>query len=173
MRKSILGLCLLSCAATAADAPAPAGLDLIQTRYAGTWHVEEESYATQFSGPGTKEYEITRACTFAAAVLDCKLVAEGTQQGEQRFTWDAAAGIYHVEMDISGRPQPTLTLSVKGITWTFLQTVPGPAGKPIQLRILRQYHSGTEVSYSASYSLDGTNWALMTRGTEIRKDTST
>ena len=173
MRKSILGLCLLSCAATAADAPAPTGLDLIRARYSGTWRVEEADYATDFSRPGTKDYEITRTCTSTAAVLDCKLMAEGTQQGEQRFTWDAVASIYHVDMDISGRPQPRLTLSVKGVTWTFLQTVPGPDGKPIQLRILRQYHSGTEVSYSASYSRDGTNWTLMTRGTEIRKDTST
>ena len=170
MRKGILFLSLLGIAAVAmADPPSPTGLDLIQARYAGSWHVEETGYASTFSRPGSKQYDITRDCAPAGAVLDCKLMAQGTLQGEQRFTWDAASGSYHVEMDIGSRPQPPLTLTVNGAAWTFLQTVPGPGGTPIQLRILRQYRTPTEVSYSASYSRDGTNWTLMTRGTEIRK----
>jgi hypothetical protein len=170
----ILALVLaLFTTAAVADTPAPAGLGDIQARYAGTWNITEEAYATDFSRPGNKQYEITRDCTpTTGAVLDCKLMAQGILQGEQRFTWDAASGIYHVDMDIGGRPQPSLTLTVKGASWSFLQAVPGPDGKPMQLRILRQYRSSTEVSYSASYSRDGVNWTLMTHGTEIRKDTA-
>jgi hypothetical protein len=161
-------LCLWAAAALA-DTPAPAGLDLIQARYAGTWTVAETAYATDFSRPGDKQYEITRDCALAGAVLDCKLMAQGALQGEQRFSWDAAASVYHVDMDIAGHPQPALTLSVKDATWAFLESVQGPDGKPMQLRILRQYHSATEVSYSVSYSRDGMKWTLMTRGTEIRQ----
>ena len=171
MRTALLMFCLWAAAAWA-DAPAPTGLALIQARYAGTWAVDETAVATDFSRPGTKQYEISRDCALAGAVLDCKLMAQGSLQGEQRFSWDAAAGVYHVEMDIGGRPQPALSLSVKDATWTFLQTLPGPDGKPMQLRILRQYHSATEVSYSASYSRDGVGWTVMTRGTEIHKDTA-
>lgn len=169
MRIAAMMLCLWAVTALA-DTPAPSGLDLIQARYAGTWTVAETAYATDFSRPGDKQYEISRDCVLAGAVLDCKLMAQGALQGEQRFTWDAAAGVYHVDMDIAGHPQPALTLSVKDAAWTFLESVPGPDGKPMQLRILRQYHSATEVSYSASYSRDGVKWTPMTRGTEIRKD---
>ena len=173
MQKSgIILLCLACAAAAAADAPTPAGIDLIQARYAGTWAVAETAYATDFSRAGTKQYDITRDCAPAGAMLDCKLMAQGALQGEQRFTWDAAAGAYHVDMDIGGRAQPPLTLTVKDAVWTFLETLPGPDGKPIQLRILRQYRSASEVSYSANFSRDGLSWTVMSRGTEIRKDSA-
>lgn len=170
MQKSgIMLLCLACAAAAAADAPMPAALDLIQARYAGTWAVAETAYATDFSRAGTRQYDITRDCAPAGTALDCKLMAQGTLQGEQRFTWDAAAGVYHVDMDIGGRPQPPLSLTVKDVVWIFLETLPGPDGKPIQLRILRQYRSAAEVSYSVNYSRDGLSWTVMSRGTEIRK----
>lgn len=174
--KSIVVSCLACAlgAAAAAGAPAPsadeAGLDLIQARYAGTWTVSETAYATDFSRPGTKQYDITRDCAPTGAVLDCKLMAQGVQQGEQRFTWDAKAGSYRVDMDIGGHPQPELSLTVKDAAWTFLQEVPGPGGKPIQLRIQRQYRSPSEVSYSVDYSRDGASWTLMSKGTEVRRD---
>ena len=168
MRVTFAIICLWSAAAWAA---APTGLDLIQARYAGTWHVEEAGYDTDFSRASSKEYDITRVCTATGAVLDCKLLAEGALQGEQRFTWDAAAQLYHVEMDIGGHPQPALTLSVRDAAWWFQQDVPGPDGSTVRLRIQRQYRSATEVSYSVSYSRDGgAHWTLMSRGTEVRKD---
>ncbi len=174
MRKGMLLLGLVCCAAGAADAPqspvADSPLDLIQARYAGTWAVDETDYASDFSRAGTKQYEITRDCALAGTALDCKLMAQATLQGEQRFTWDAAAGTYHVDMDIASHPQPPLTLTVKGAAWTFLENPPGPDGKPLQLRIQRQYRSASEVSYSTSYSRDGVSWTVMNRGTEIRKD---
>jgi hypothetical protein len=177
MRKLITSLCVVCATATAADAPAPsadkAGLDLIQARYAGTWTVAETAYAPDFSRPGTKQYDITRDCVPTGTVLDCKLMAQGVQQGEQRFSWDAKAGSYRVDMDIGGHPQPVLSLTVKDAAWTFLQEVPGPDGKPIQLRIQRQYRSPSEVSYSVNYSRDGVHWTLMSKGTEVRRDETT
>lgn len=170
MQKAIVSLCFACATVAAANAPAPTGLDLIQARYAGTWTVAETAYATDFSRPGSKQYDITRDCAPAGAVLDCKLMAQGVQQGEQRFTWDAKAGSYRVDMDIGGHSQPELTLTVRDAAWTFLQEVPGPDGKSLQLRIQRQYHSASEVSYSVNYSRDGVNWTLMSKGTEVRKD---
>src|SRR5579871_828607 len=99
MRIRFVMLCLW--AATAwADAPTPTGLDLIQARYAGTWKVEDVSYDTEVTRAGTKEYELTRICVLSGTALDCKFMAQGALQGEQRFTWDAAAGVYHVDMDV-------------------------------------------------------------------------
>ena len=170
MRTALAMFCLMAATAASADPPAPTGLDLTQLAYSGTWAVDETGFATDFTRAGTKQYELTRLCTQTAAVLDCKLMAQGALQGEQRFTWDAASGSYRIDMDIGGRPQPTFTLSVKGSSWTFQQTLPGPDGKPMQLRILRQYRSAGEVSYSVAYSRDGVAWTLMSRGTEIRKD---
>jgi hypothetical protein len=171
MRIALVMFCLWASAAVA-DAPMPTGLALIQARYAGTWTVQETAYASDFSRPGSKQYDITRVCVLANAVLDCQLMAQGSLQGEQRFTWDAATGVYHVDMDIAGHPQPTLALTVKEAAWTFQQEVPGPDGKPIQLRIQRQYRTATEVSYSVSYSRDGLKWTPMSRGTEIHKAAS-
>jgi len=171
MQKAILLLGLACVTAAAADAPALTGLDLIQARYAGMWHVVEVGYDTDFSRAGTKEYDITRDCAPTGAVLDCKLMAKGALQGEQRFAWDAAADLYHVDMDIAGHPQPQLALSVRDAAWTFQQSVPGPDGKPMQLRIQRQYRSLAEVSYSVSYSRDGgAHWTLMSKGTEVKTD---
>ena len=168
MRNVLLMLCLLAAAAWA-DAPVPTGLALIQARYAGTWHVEEADYDTEVSRTGTRQYDLTRDCTLKDAVLDCRLMAQGSLQGEQRISWDAAAGSYHVEMDIAGHPQPPLTLTVKGDAWNFLEEVKDRDGQPLTLRIQRQYHSDTEVSTSAGYSRDGVHWTPMSRGTEIRK----
>jgi hypothetical protein len=169
MRAAIVMSCLWAAAAWA-DAPSPTGLALIQARYAGTWAVEDAAYDTEVSRAGTRQYELTRDCALDGAVLDCKFMAQGVLQGEQRFTWDAAAGVYHVQMDIGGHPQPSLTLTVKDNTWTFLEETADRDGLPIKLRILRQYHSDTEVSSSAGYSRDGQHWTPMSRGTEIRKD---
>lgn len=168
MRISLLMFCLWAAGAWAA-APAPDGLALVQARYAGTWAVEDADYDTEVSRAGTKQYELTRLCVLAGSVLDCKFMALGSLQGEQRFTWDAAAGVYHVEMDVAGHPQPPLTLTVKGNAWNFLEDVKDRDGHPITLRILRQYRSDTEVSVSAAYTRDGEHWTLMSRGTELRK----
>ena len=169
----ILGWVCVSSAASAVP-PIPAvpytGLDLIQARYAGTYKVDETTSDTEFSRAGSRQYVLTRDCAVQGAALDCKLIAEGTVQGDQEFIWDPSAGVYHVEMTIGDRHQPTLTLSVKGDTWTFLQEIQDRDGKPLHYRIVRQYHSATEVSYSAGFSHDGTSWVLMTRGTELRSD---
>ena len=171
MRIAPVMLFLLATAAGAAPpTPARTGLALIQARYAGSWQVQEVAYDTAVSRAGTKQYEITRDCVLAAAVLDCKLMAQGSLQGEQRFTWDAASGIYHVDMDIAGHPQPPLSLAVKDSTWTFTEAMQDRAGLSMQLRMLRQYHSDAEVSYNAAYSQDGVHWTVMSRGTEIRKE---
>ncbi|MGE5624417.1 MAG: hypothetical protein ACM3ZT_02600 [Bacillota bacterium] len=158
--------------ANAGEPPAPpttaTGLALIQARYAGTWKVDETDFDTGVSRAGTKQYEITRDCALTGAMLDCKLMAEGALQGEQRFTWDAAAKVFHVDMDIGGRPQPPLTLTVRDNSWNFLQQVTDRNGNLLHLRIARQYHSDTEVSYSVGYSQDGTNWTVMSQGTEIK-----
>ena len=160
-------------AASLADAPPPAspeptGLALILARYAGTYNVDETSFDTQYSRASSRQYLILRACTQTGAVLDCKLTAGGVLQGEQRFTWDAAAGVFHVDMDIGGRTQPPLTLTVQGETWTFLQPIQDATGAPMQYRIQRHYRTPTEVSYNAGFSRNGTDWVIMTRGTEIR-----
>ena len=57
MGKGMALLCVVCGVAAAADMPAPAGLDLIQARYAGTWDVAETTYATDFSRPGSKRYD--------------------------------------------------------------------------------------------------------------------
>lgn len=162
----VLGLVTVS---AWAEAPVPTGLALVQARYAGTWAVEDAAYDTEVSRAGTKQYELTRDCAITGAVLECKFMAQGALQGTQRFTWDAAAGVYHVQMDIGGHLQPALTLTVKDRTWTFLEEAADRDGQPIKLRILRQYHSDTEVSVSAAYSRDGERWTVMSRGTEIHK----
>lgn len=155
-----------------ADSPASTGLALIQARYAGIWKVEDAAYDTEVSRAGTKQYELTRLCVLSGTVLDCKFMALGSLQGEQRFTWDPATGLYHVEMDIAGHPQPPFILTVKGNAWNFLEDVKDRDGQPIKLRILRQYHSDSEVSVSAAYSRDGVHWTLMSRGTEVRQEAS-
>ena len=169
MRVILAILCLLAAAARA-DTPAPTGLALIQARYAGTWKVEDAAYDTEVSRAGTRQYELTRLCVLSGAMLDCKFMALGSLQGEQRFTWDPAAGLYHVEMDVAGHPQPPFILTVKGNAWNFLEDVKDRDGHPIKLRILRQYHSDSEVSVSAAYTRDGVHWTLMSRGTEVRQD---
>ena len=146
------------------------GLAVIQARYSGTWKVEEADFDTEVSRAGTKQYDLTRDCVQKDAVLDCRLMAQGSLQGEQRITWDAASGSYHVEMDIAGHPQPPLVLTVKGNSWNFLEEVKDRDGRPIKLRIQRQYHSDSEVSISVGYSQDGEHWTVMSRGTEIRRD---
>lgn len=170
MKTTLLALGFVMTTAAWSDAPAPTGLALIQARYSGTWAVEVAAYDTEVSRASTKQYELTRDCALDGAVLDCRFTAQGVLQGEQRFTWDAAAGVYHVQMEIGGRSQPPLTLTVKDNTWTFLEETADRDGQPIKLRILRQYHSDTEVSSRAGYSRDGQHWTLMSRGTEIRKN---
>lgn len=171
MRILPMMLCIVTAAAWA-DAPAPAatGLALIQARYAGTWKVEDTAYDTEVSRAGTKQYQLTRVCILTAALLDCKFMALGSLQGEQRFTWDSVAGVYHVDMDVAGHPQPPFVLTVKGNTWNFLEDVKDRDGQPVKLRILRQYHSDSEVSSSAAYSRDGVHWTVMSRGTELRQE---
>lgn len=170
MRIAALMFCFWAAAALA-DTPATSASDkalgVVQAGYAGTWNIDETDFLTDFSRAATKQYQLTRDCMLAGALLDCKLLAAGIQQGEQRFFWDAASNSYRVEMDVGTRSQPALTLTVNGSSWTFLQDLPGPGGKPMQLRIQRQYHSASEVSYSVSYSHDGQNWTSMSHGTEI------
>jgi|GEM_PF-6844909 len=152
----------------ASPAPAPTELTLIQARYAGTWKVDNTDFDTAVTRAGEKQYVITRDCSVTGAVLDCKLTAEGKLQGEQRFTWDAASGSYDVEMEIGGRPQPPLKLTVTDNSWNLLQDLHDRDGNPLHYRITRQYRSDTEVSYSSGYSKDGTNWTVVSRGTEIK-----
>lgn len=169
MRISLLMFCLWAASAWA-DTPAPTGLALIQARYAGTWKVEDADFDTEVTHAGTKQYELTRLCVLSGAVLDCKFMAQGALQGEQRFTWDPAAGVYHVQMDVAGHPQPPLTLTVRGNAWIFLEQTADRDSQPLTVRILRQYHSDSEVSVSAGYSRDSVHWTVMSRGTEILKD---
>jgi hypothetical protein len=73
-------------------------------------------------------------------------------------------------MEIGGHPQPPIILTVKGNTWIFLEDTVDRDGLPLKVRILRQYHSDSEVSSSAGYSRDGTHWTVMSRGTEVLEE---
>ena len=164
----LMALGMLTAACALADAPAADPLDVIANQLAGSWNVEEKSFDSEFSREGSQSYTLVRECKAAEQALTCTFTANGQLQLAQRFTWDAGAKAYRVDEVVGGHPQPPLKLSIQGNTWTYLQETHDRAGTPIHYRILMVFRTSSGVSYSTGFSRNGTDWVMMTKGTQIK-----
>ena len=158
----------LLAAAALADAPAADPLDAVAAQFSGNWNVDVQSFDTEFSRAGSQAYLEQRDCARVDAFLTCKITANGALQSVLSFSWDATAGVYRVKENVGGKPQPDMTLTIKGTLWNFAQETQDRYGKPLHYRITRSYRTATGASYSTGFSRNGTDWVMLTKGTEIK-----
>lgn len=162
---------LLASVSALADAPAADPLAAIAAQFSGAWKVDVQSFTTEFSREGSQSYVEQRDCARVDAMLTCKITANGTLQSVLSFTWDPAGSVYRLQENVGGKPQPDMTLTIKGTLWTFLQETHDAYGAPLHYRITRSYRSASGASYSTGFSRNGTDWVILTKGTEIKNVT--
>lgn len=164
----LMAAALLAPVSALADTPAADPLAVVAAQFSGNWKVDVQSFATEFSREGSQSYVEQRDCARVDAMLTCKVTANGTLQSVLSFAWDLPAGVYRVQENVGGKPQPDMTLTIRGTLWTFLQETHDAYGVPLHYRITRSYRSATGASYSTGFSRNGTDWVILTKGTEIK-----
>ncbi|HEY4128913.1 MAG TPA: hypothetical protein VGN70_12755 [Gammaproteobacteria bacterium] len=170
MRKIILSMCLMSCTAVLADAPAPTGLDRLAAILPGTWKTEGQLLDSPVSKAGLQHYVTARDCWREADAYKCVSVVNGTLQLYDIFSWDAIAGVYHQTRITPQGKQPDFSIAVKGDTWTFDQDIARADGSLVHYRVTRTYAAPGSETYANTFSSDGKTWADVANGTETRLD---
>ncbi|MGH8362503.1 MAG: hypothetical protein ACRESQ_04025 [Gammaproteobacteria bacterium] len=152
-----------------AQASSPTGLDAIAA-YAGTWKGDTENFATPYSKASkesdTLHNEVWRSGDF---YVIHQIVNGKPALVLSVYTYDAKAGLYHVQsVPLGGDdPGPAGTLIIKGNVWTFPWEYQDK-GKTVYFRVVNVFMTPNTIEYRQEFSTDKVHWTVMAKGHELK-----
>jgi hypothetical protein len=162
-----LAAMVLPCAALAQSSPS--GLDKIMA-YAGTWKIQTEHFATEFSKPGKENSQLRNECWRSAGFYACDQFVDGESKALIVFTYDEKENVYysHAIPATGGAGGGSGKLVIDGNVWTF-PWEDKVDGKTVYFRVVNVFTAPDTIEYRQEYSRDNLAWTVNSKGIEKKE----
>ena len=148
-----------------------ADLDAIW-KYAGSWHIQTESFDSPYSKAGKHTSTLRNDCWRTAGYIACRQIVDDKSKILIVFTCglpDHYCTSYQIPTD--GGSASTGTMHIEGDTWTFPWQSSDKDGKTTYFRVVNVWAGPSTLDFRQEYSTDKVNWTKTFTGHEYRTST--